>query len=206
MGLPRRAVSYSQPSYVPLERVAFVGAILVLVALAALVAQLWVSIRHREENRVFVGDPWDGRSLEWSLSAPPPEYNFALTPVVGDRDAFTLAKERGEAYRLADAYTDIELPKNSALGPVFGAVGLVLAFGLVWHIWWLVILSALTVLVTLIASGFSRDTTRVIHAQEVRQDEERWIGAARAATAISRADECDSRNAGLAVQEQGAAA
>ncbi|HUA26030.1 MAG TPA: cbb3-type cytochrome c oxidase subunit I [Steroidobacteraceae bacterium] len=206
MGLPRRAVSYSQPSYVPLERVAFVGAILVLVALAALVVQLWVSIRHRNDNRVFVGDPWDGRSLEWSVSAPPPEYNFALTPVVGDRDAFTLAKERGDAYRLADAYADIELPTNSALGPVFGAVGLALAFGLVWHIWWMVILSALAVVVTMIASGFSRDTTRVIPAQEVRRDEERWIGAARAATAISRADECDSCNAGLAVQEQEGAA
>jgi len=206
MGLPRRAVSYSQPSYVPLERVAFVGAILVLVALAALVVQLWVSIRHRNDNRVFVGDPWDGRSLEWSVSAPPPEYNFALTPVVGDRDAFTLAKERGEAYRLADAYADIELPTNSALGPVFGAVGLALAFGLVWHIWWMVILSALAVVVTMIASGFSRDTTRVIPAQEVRRDEERWIGTARAATAISRADECDSCNAGLAVQEQEGAA
>jgi len=206
MGLPRRAVSYSQPSYVPLERVAFVGAILVLVALAALVVQLWVSIRHRNDNRVFVGDPWDGRSLEWSVSAPPPEYNFALTPVVGDRDAFTLAKERGDAYRLADAYADIELPTNSALGPVFGAVGLALAFGLVWHIWWMVILSALAVVVTMIASGFSRDTTRVIPAQEVRRDEERWIGTARAATAISRADECDSCNAGLAVQEQEGAA
>ena len=206
MGLPRRAVSYSQPSYLPLERVAFVGAILVLVALAALVVQLWVSIRHRNDNRVFVGDPWDGRSLEWSVSAPPPEYNFALTPVVGDRDAFTLAKERGDAYRLADAYADIELPTNSALGPVFGAVGLALAFGLVWHIWWMVILSALAVVVTMIASGFSRDTTRVIPAQEVRRDEERWIGTARAATAISRADECDSCNAGLAVQEQEGAA
>jgi len=206
MGLPRRAVSYAQPSYVPLERVAFVGAILVLAALAALVVQLWVSIKHRQENRVFVGDPWDGRSLEWSVSAPPPEYNFALTPVVEDRDAFTLAKERGEAYRLAAAYADIELPKNSALGPVFGAVGLALAFGLVWHIWWLVILSTLTVLMTLIASGFSRDTTRVVHAEEVRRDEERWIGAARASTAISRADECDSCNVGLAVQEQEGAA
>lgn len=115
-------------------------------------------------------------------------------------------RERGEAYRLSAAYADIELPKNSALGPVFGAVGLALAFGLVWHIWWMVILSALTVLVTLIASGFSRDTTRVVHTEEVRRDEERWIGVARAATAISRADECDPRNVGLAVQEQEGAA
>ena len=201
MGLPRRTVSYTEPSYVPLEMVAFLGAILVLVALAALVVQLWVSIEHRNENRVFVGDPWDGRSLEWSVSAPPPDYNFAVTPVVTDRDAFTLAKECGNAYQRPDGYADIELPKNSAIGPVLAAIGFAVAFGLVWHIWWMVILSALAVMATLISSGFARDTTRIVPAEQVRQDQQRWIDAAAAATAISRADECNSSNAGLAVQE-----
>ncbi|MEO6783015.1 MAG: cbb3-type cytochrome c oxidase subunit I, partial [Bradyrhizobium sp.] len=96
MGLPRRTVAYSEPSYVPLEMAALLGAVLVLCALGALVIQLLVSIRHRDENRVFVGDPWDGRSLEWSVSAPPPEYNFPVIPVVNDRDAFTAAKEYGK--------------------------------------------------------------------------------------------------------------
>ncbi len=201
MGLPRRTVSYSQPSYVPLEMVAFLGAILVLVALAALVVQLWVSIEHRNENRVFVGDPWDGRSLEWSVSAPPPDYNFAVTPVVTDRDAFTLAKECGKAYQRPDTCADIELPKNSAIGPVLAAIGFAVAFGLVWHIWWMVILLALVVVATLISSGFVRDTTRIVPAEQVRRDQQRWIDAAAAATAISRADECNSSNAGLAVQE-----
>ncbi|MGB6488455.1 MAG: cbb3-type cytochrome c oxidase subunit I [Steroidobacteraceae bacterium] len=203
MGLPRRTVSYSQPSYVPLEMVALLGAILVLAALAALVAQLWVSIEHRNENRVFVGDPWDGRSLEWSVSAPPPDYNFAVIPVVTDRDAFTLAKECGTAYQRPDTCVDIELPKNSAIGPVLGAIGFAVAFGLVWHIWWMVILSALAVVATLILSGFARDTTRIVPAQQVRQGQQRWIDVAAAATAISRADECNSSNAGLAIQEYG---
>ena len=201
MGLPRRTVSYSQPSYVPLEMVAFLGAILVLVALAALVVQLWVSIEHRNENRVFVGDPWDGRSLEWSVSAPPPDYNFAVIPVVTDRDAFTLAKECGKAYQRSVACVDIGLPKNSAVGPVLGAIGLAVAFGLVWHIWWMVILSALAVVATLILTGFARDTTRVVPAQQVRQDQQRWIDATAATNAISRADECKPANGGLAVQE-----
>ena len=206
MGLPRRSVSYSQPSYVPLEMVAFLGALLVLLALAALVVQLWVSIAHRDENRVFVGDPWDGRSLEWSVSAPPPDYNFAVIPVVTDRDAFTLAKESGKAYQRPDTCAAIQLPKNSTIGPALGAIGLAVAFGLVWHIWWMVILSGLAVVATLIVSGFARDTTRVVAAEQVRQDQQRWLDAAAAATAISRVDECNSANAGLAVQEYGAAA
>ncbi|MBC7573608.1 MAG: cbb3-type cytochrome c oxidase subunit I, partial [Herminiimonas sp.] len=81
MGLPRRSVAYTVPSYVPLQIAAFLGAILLTVALATLAVQLWVSIKHRDQNRVFAGDPWDGRSLEWSVSAPPPEYNFAVIPV-----------------------------------------------------------------------------------------------------------------------------
>ncbi|MHB1942684.1 MAG: cbb3-type cytochrome c oxidase subunit I [Acidiferrobacteraceae bacterium] len=202
MGLPRRTVSYSQPSYVPLERVAFLGAILVIVALGALLVQLWVSIKHRNENRVFVGDPWDGRSLEWSVSAPPPDYNFAAIPVVTDRDAFTLAKEGGKAYQRPDTCADIELPRNSAIGPVLGALGLAVAFGLVWHIWRMVILCTLGVAATLIASGFARNTTRIVPAEQVQREQRCWTDAAAAATAILRSDECKPSNAGLAEQEQ----
>ena len=201
MGLPRRSVAYTQASYVPLEWVAFVGAIVLLAALAALLWQLWVSIRHRDDNRVFVGDPWAGRSLEWSISAPPPEYNFAVIPTVQGRDAFTMAKENGSAYQRPDTYVDIELPKNSAIGPVVGAIGFTLAFALVWHIWWLVIGSFLAVVAAMIVHGFARDTTRIVSAQEVRRAHHRWIDAVAAATAISRADECTRLNSGLAQHE-----
>jgi cytochrome o ubiquinol oxidase subunit 1 len=182
--------------------VAFLGAILIIVALGALVVQLWVSIRDRNENRNFVGDPWDGRSLEWSVSAPPPDYNFAKIPVVTDRDAFTAAKDCGRCYERVDTYAAIELPKNSAIGPVVGAIGLVLAFGLVWQIWWLVIVVALIAVAVVILSGFARDTTHIVPAEEVRLQQQRWIDAAAAAVAISRADECKSVNAGRAQQEE----
>jgi cytochrome o ubiquinol oxidase subunit 1 len=202
MGMPRRTVSYTDPAYVPLEMVAFLGAIVLAVALGALLVQLWVSIKHRDENRVFVGDPWDGRSLEWSISAPPPAYNFAAIPVVTDRDAFTLAKESGDAYRRPETCGDIELPKNSALGPVLGAIGFAVAFGLVWHIWWMVILSTVAVVATMIVSGFARNTTRIVPAQQVQREQRHWTDAAAAATAVLRSEECKPANAGLAVQEQ----
>ncbi len=44
----------------------------------SLFVQLWVSIRRREQTRVFAGDPWNGRTLEWSRPGPPPEYNFPV--------------------------------------------------------------------------------------------------------------------------------
>lgn len=194
-------MAYTEARYVPLEWIAFHGALLLLVALLALLWQLRVSIRDRAENRVFVGDPWAGRSLEWASSAPPPEYNFAVIPVVDGRDAFSKAKEQGRAYRQPDTYVDIELPKNSAMGPAIAAIGFILAFGLVWHIWWLVIVSFLAAIASMIVRGFARDTTRVVSAQQVRCEHHRWIDAVAASTAVSRADECHSVNVGLALQE-----
>ncbi|MGI4982832.1 MAG: cbb3-type cytochrome c oxidase subunit I [Janthinobacterium lividum] len=198
MGMPRRTLAYTDPRYTPLEGVALFGAVILTVALALLVLQLWISIRQRHANRVFVGDPWDGRNLEWSTSAPPPEYNFAALPEVGDRDTFALDKETGRAYRLLDKYEDIEVPRNSAVGPAIAAASFFLAFGLVWHIWWMVIASCVAVVVTMIVRGFARNTTRVIDARTIRDEHHRWIAAVRAATPIRRIDETKAVNAGLA--------
>jgi cytochrome o ubiquinol oxidase subunit 1 len=200
MGLPRRTVAYTEARYVPLEWVAFLGALLILAALLALLWQLRVSIKNRAENRVFAGDPWAGRSLEWASSAPPPEYNFAVIPVVEGRDAFTTAKERGRAYLPPEIYTDIELPKNSAMGPAIALIGFALAFGLVWQIWWLVVLTFAAAIASMVIRGFARDTTRIVSAQEVQRQHQRWIDAVTKATAISRADECKPANVGLALQ------
>lgn len=87
------------------------------------------------------------------------------------------------------------------MGPVIGAIGFMLAFGLVWHIWWLVILSFGAAVATMIIRGFARDTTRVVTAQEVRQEHQRWLRAVGAAIAISRADERTPANDGLAQHE-----
>jgi cytochrome o ubiquinol oxidase subunit I len=198
MGMPRRTVAYSEPAYVPLEMVALLGAFLVIVALTALVVQLWISIGQRDANRVFAGDPWDGRSLEWSISAPPPEYNFAMIPQVTGRDAFTVAKESRSAYQRLDTYQDIEMPRNSVMGPVIGAIGFFLAFGLVWHIGWMVILSFLSAVAAMIVRGFARDTTRIVSARQVQREHHRWIDAVASITAISRDEERTAANEGLA--------
>lgn len=203
MGLPRRSVAYAEPAYVPLEMLAFAGALLIAAALATLLLQLWVSVRRRDENRVFAGDPWDGRSLEWAISAPPPEYNFALLPQVNDRDAFTAAKEFGVGYQRPREYEDIELPKNTAVGPVLGVAGFALAFGLVWHLWWLVLLALGVVIGTLIVRGFQRDTVRIIAAEDVRRTHQRWLDAVHAARPILRGAERSGANQGLAAPEPG---
>ncbi|MGH8112203.1 MAG: cbb3-type cytochrome c oxidase subunit I [Rhodanobacteraceae bacterium] len=200
MGFPRRTVAYTQPVYGSLEFAAFGGALLIGIGLLTLFIQLAVSILQRNENRVPVGDPWDGRSLEWACSAPPPEYNFPVFPVVTGRDAFTMAKDFGTAYPEPGEYVDITLPKNAAMGPLIGLFGFMIAFGLVWHIWWLVCLGVLGAWTTMIVRGFARHTTKTIPAAEVKAECERWLDLVHAATPVTRAMETRPVNQGLADQ------
>jgi cytochrome o ubiquinol oxidase subunit 1 len=198
LGMPRRTVEYFEPDYLPYTIVAAVGAALVLSALASLFIQLWVSIRRREQMRVFAGDPWNGRTLEWTVSCPPPEYNFAVLPTVHERDPFAATKARGDAYPEPDAYADIEVPRNSAMGVVIGAAAALAAFGLVWHIWWMTIVGFVVVWGAVVARSFVRHTTRTVPATEVRRIEERWRRAVSTASAVSRDDETTPQNRGLA--------
>ena len=58
-----------------------------------MIAQLVVSIRRREALRDTTGDPWDGRTLEWATTSPPPSYNFAVLPEVSGDDAYWAMKQ-----------------------------------------------------------------------------------------------------------------
>ncbi|HEU0230803.1 MAG TPA: cbb3-type cytochrome c oxidase subunit I [Burkholderiaceae bacterium] len=203
LGAPRRMVGYSQPAYVPYETVAFVGAVLLNIAFFLLLAQVWVSWKQRAENQVFAGDPWDGRSLEWATSAPPPEYNFPVVPVINSRDAFAVAKEAGLAYSTPQEFVDIEVPKNNALAVQIGAATFLLAFGLVWHIWWLVIAAAIATVVFMVRFGFVHHMTRVIPASVVEKETLLWLAHVREAKPVTRAEEFSPANVGVAALETG---
>jgi len=201
MGMPRRTVAYTDPAYLPWMLAAVAGAACVLFAFVCLATQLWVSIRDRAALAVPAGDPWDGSSLEWSMSAPPPEYNFALIPQVSGREAFMMQKETGQAYvdLPVTAFKDIEMPRNSALGPMLCVGGTALAFGLVWHIWWLASISALISLIAVIGRGFARDTERVIASAEVYAAWRLWQQRVVAMPRIPRSEEQRQSNVGRAI-------
>jgi cytochrome o ubiquinol oxidase subunit 1 len=196
-GVARRTQGMFDPIFGPWLYVAGVGALTLLAALGALFIQLSVSIRERDVNRVLAGDPWDGRGLEWSTSAPPPEYNFAVIPRVHGRDPFFDAKRNDDRYTPPATYRDIELPKNSMTGPVIGAVGVATAFGLVWHMWWLVIIGVLTIIAAVIARSFARDVHKIIPADVIERTERNWLRALAEAKPIPRELEMTSVNQGL---------
>jgi cytochrome o ubiquinol oxidase subunit I len=141
MGMTRRMQHYDVPEWRPWIIAAAFGALLILAGIVCQIIQLVVSIRNREALRDLVGDPWDGRTLEWAIASPPPNYNFAVLPEVGGEETYWSVKQAAAqraALREAPNYVDIEMPRNSPTGVVAAFFATIMGFSLIWHIWWLV--------------------------------------------------------------------
>ncbi|MBO0763336.1 MAG: cytochrome o ubiquinol oxidase subunit I [Hyphomicrobiaceae bacterium] len=169
MGMTRRLQHIADPSWRPWLLVAGAGAIVIFCGILCQIAQLYVSIRTRERRRDVTGDPWNGRTLEWATSSPPPAYNFAVLPKVETIDAFWEMKRRRR--RPATAYEAIEVPHNSATGIVISFFAVVAGFALIWHIWWLAIAGLLAAAATVVAFGWSDEREHRIPAAEVARME-----------------------------------
>jgi cytochrome o ubiquinol oxidase subunit 1 len=173
MGMPRRMEHYVNQAWQPYLVIAAAGTAVILIGILFQMIQLAVSIKQRHATRDLTGDPWDGRTLEWATSSPPAVYNFAKMPVVHDIDAYMDMKEKGIAHEVPDRYRDIHMPKNTAMGLIIGALAGVFGFAMVWYIWWLAILGALVMLLTVIARVSDDDTDYIVPAAEVQQIENR---------------------------------
>jgi len=173
MGMTRRLNHYDNPLWQPYLIVAFCGAALIFCGIAFQIAQLIVSFKNREQLRDLTGDPWGGRTLEWSTSSPPPFYNFAQLPTVHTLDAFYDMKEKGTAYQRPASYGPIHMPKNTAAGVVIGLLGAVFGFAMVWHIWWMAGLSFLGMLITFVVRSYNQDVDYYVQPDEIERIEDR---------------------------------
>jgi cytochrome o ubiquinol oxidase subunit 1 len=166
MGMTRRLQHIADPSWRPWLLVAELGAVVIFCGILCQVAQLYVSIRTRERRRDLTGDPWNGRTLEWATSSPPPAYNFATLPRVQSVDVFWDMKRRGVS-PIGTAYESIEMPRNSSVGFILAFFAVVIGFALIWHIWWMAILGLLAAVITAMAFGWSDEREREIPAAEI---------------------------------------
>jgi cytochrome o ubiquinol oxidase subunit 1 len=167
MGATRRLNHYD-PSlgWQQLFVVAGIGALIITVGIGFQVLQLIVSIWKRNENRDLSGDPWNGRTLEWSTTSPAPAYNFATIPVVHDRDAHWAAKHaRGE--KTAAVYEAITMPRNTAAGLSVALFAFLASFAVIWHMWWLFVVGAVGAVVAVIIRAHASDTEHTQSAAAV---------------------------------------
>ncbi|HET6396080.1 MAG TPA: cytochrome o ubiquinol oxidase subunit I [Pseudoxanthomonas sp.] len=171
MGVTRRMSHFTDPSLQIWFQIAAFGAFLIAIGIAAFLVCIFVSFRRREQLRDTTGDPWDARSLEWSTSSPPPEYNFAFTPVVHDNDAWWDMKQRGHQRPLS-GFLPIHMPKNTAAGVVIAGLSTLCAFAMVWHMWWLAIGALAATVVAAIVHSFNYKRDYHIPAETVAATEE----------------------------------
>ena len=152
-GMPRRTFTYDgNMGWNSANLIATVGAFILGVGIALYFAVvIYTFFKGEKTGR----DPWDGRTLEWSIDTPPREYNFAVIPTVHARDAFwyekhhkeEIAKEKAEHAQAEDSHGGIHMPFQS-VWPLVASVGALVGgiaacyHNLAWSLVGLVILLA----------------------------------------------------------------
>ena len=171
MGVTRRLRTFDDPSLQIWFLIAGFGAFLVALGIAAMLMQFYVSVRDRKQLVDTTGDPWNGRTLEWATSSPPPDYNFAFTPVVHDSDAWWDMKARGYK-RPEQGFAAIHMPSNTAAGIILAGLSVAFGVGMIWYLWWLAGLSFLGIIAVSIAHTFNYKRDFYIPKEEVVAQEE----------------------------------
>jgi cytochrome o ubiquinol oxidase subunit 1 len=180
MGITRRMSHFDDPSLQVWFQVAALGAGIVGLGIGAFLVQLVVSYRRREQLRDETGDPWNARTLEWSTASPPPDYNFAFTPIVHEQDAWHDMKRRG-AQRPLTGFKAIHMPKNTAAGFVIAMLATACGFALIWHMWLPVVLSFAATVIAAIVHTFNYRRDFHIPAEVVARTEHARAPALQAA-------------------------
>lgn len=171
MGATRRLDHYdASMGWQELFIVSGIGLAVILAGIGFQILQLAYSIWKRKENLDTTGDPWDGRTLEWSTPSPPPSYNFAVLPQVSGRDQFWEMKY-GKNPAPKPQYKDIHLPKNTPMGLFIAGFSFLAGFALIWHIWWLAAVSVIGIVACIIVRASSDNSEYTISAAKLRKME-----------------------------------
>lgn len=170
MGATRRLDHYdASTGWQPLFIIVCFGAAILFIGASIQFGGLFWSIFHRAKNWDHTGgNPWNGRTLEWSTASPPPIYNFAIIPTVDQRDPLWAEKPVKQKH---SKYEDIHLPANTGIGFYMGALSFAFGFGMIWHIFWLAIVGLAGVIICAIIRLSGTDKHDIITAKEVEQIE-----------------------------------
>jgi len=172
MGTTRRVNHFDDPSFQPYFVIAAIGAVIILVGILGFVMSILVGFLKRDQLKDTTGDPWEGRTLEWSTASPPPAYNFAFTPVIHDLDAWYDMKSRGYE-RPTSGFRPIHMPKNTGAGVILSGLALVFGFAMIWYIWWLAALSFAGLFAVAVGHTFNFKRDYYIPTEEVAATEDK---------------------------------
>ncbi|MFC4077695.1 cytochrome c oxidase subunit I [Salinithrix halophila] len=164
-GMPRRVYTWEAGYHLEWGNLlSSIGAFLMTAGVFFLVYNVLWSL---SKGKPAGNDPWDGRTLEWSVSSPPPEYNFAQTPLIRGLDPWWLEKREGnDRMPAAEPLAPIHMPSPSYLPFVMSLGFFIAGFGLVFQSWQVGVLGLLVVIVILFIRSFQED-----HGYHIRPDE-----------------------------------
>ncbi|MEK0313552.1 cbb3-type cytochrome c oxidase subunit I [Cohnella sp. 56] len=171
MGMTRRVSTYSwDTGWWSWNFVSTIGGFLMGIGFLFQVWQILHSIKFMKRVK---GDPWGGRTLEWSIPSPAPFYNFAITPKVEGRDDWWRRKELA-AQGVQDPppqYEPIHMPKNSGVPIVMSVFWFIVGFGFVFDWVWLIVPGAIGIAGTMLYHSFNYDTDYYVTVDEIRRTE-----------------------------------
>ncbi|MHA6203746.1 cytochrome o ubiquinol oxidase subunit I [Dyella soli] len=170
MGVTRRLSHFDDPSLQVWFVIAAVGAFLILLGILCTIIQFAVSFMRREQLRDVTGDPWGGRTLEWSTSSPPPAYNFAFTPRVHANEAWWQMKHAGYQRPLS-GFLPIHMPSNTGAGIIMAGLSFLFGFAMIWYMWPLAAISFFLLLAVAIGHTFNYHRDYYIPAADVARVE-----------------------------------
>ncbi len=189
MGATRRLDHYdASTGWQPLYIMMLIGGLVIALGVALHLSQIIASFIQKRRLTDTTGDPWDGRTLEWSVPSPVPDYNFAVIPAAPERDIFWKLKHQGIP---KVKYEDIHMPKNTASGIYISLFAFLAGFGFVWEIVWLAVVSIIAIIICLIARTFNDDSEYTIPAAEVERKEKAHAEKMRAIQKENHDDEED---------------
>src|SRR5437879_5276373 len=144
IGMPRRIYTYAGATGWTLwNAVSTVGAFGIAAGVLLFMVNAWWSLR---AGAPAPADPWDGRTLEWRTSSPPPPHDFDTIPPVLGRDTFWREKYGPRGAPPAPTHDHIHLPAPSHWPVVVGLGMAVLAVGALTHLT-IVLMGALVTIV-----------------------------------------------------------
>nr|WP_315249161.1 cytochrome o ubiquinol oxidase subunit I [uncultured Duganella sp.] len=171
MGVTRRMNHFDDPSLQIYFVIAAIGAVIIAGGIGAFILQIFLSWKDREKLRDVTGDPWEGRTLEWATSSPPPDYNFAFTPVVHDSDSWADMKAN-QYKRPLKGFVDIHMPKNTGAGFIISALSFAFGFAMVWQMWIPAALAFAVMVGAIVVHTFNYKRDYYIKADEVTRTED----------------------------------
>jgi cytochrome aa3-600 menaquinol oxidase subunit I len=174
MGMTRRVYTYGwDTGWAPANFVSTIGAFLMGIGFLFQVWQIAYSMKNRELDKT--GDPWNGRTLEWSIPSPAPMYNFAVEPQVKDQDDWWETKRRMEqepGWKPEQAPLEpIHMPKNSGIPIIMSGFWFVAGFGFTFGWVWMGVIGLIGVGISMLVRSFQYDTDYYIPVEEIRRTE-----------------------------------